>query len=616
MYKSDNAAPNVSPIDAGGRLDGGAARSGAPDASGKRGFLLAAAAIVGLAALLRLLFIAKYEVWLDEAYVFIVARQGLGGIIAALHVDNGPPLYYLLLHYWMAVFGSGALAMRSMSALFSVAAVAAVLAWSAPWFPRRARLAAGFLFAITPLAVYYAQEARMYSPVMFFVIVSMIFLERGLRAGGARNWAIFALFTALAFYTSYVAVFVAPLGYVVVAVEYLKAYDAETATRRLKGLIAAHFAAAVLFAPWLPIAARQPSAEATRWLMPGWHDANKAMLPLESLSVMTTGGAWYHFRLLASGPERIEALRKQLEPPKESGTGAQSPAAAPQAPEAQQAVLEEQPQVFLSGPIPRLMAAVPAVVPLVLMGALSLAMLAYALARRGGNGFPWRLFLLAWIALALGAPFLSSFIRPMYFVGRYEITALPAFVILTGIGLAAMPRWLRPACLALGSVLFLYTWGLMEYFPITGRYEAKAKTLAATAHKGDVVLALAFEYAPYYYYLGPDRDEVTWMTFPRETLSHAAWIDYDKWLFPAPFWDTPRPGLEVEADNALYNAIDKAGPGGRIIVVRATEAHRMFDAMNEVFGRALVAIAGSGRIDYDKAASHAEMGIMVFVVRR
>lgn len=52
----------------------------------------------------------------------------------------------------------------------------------------------------------------MYAPVVFFIILSMMCLERGLRVGGKKDWALFAVFTALSFYTSYVAAFVAPLG--------------------------------------------------------------------------------------------------------------------------------------------------------------------------------------------------------------------------------------------------------------------------------------------------------------------------------------------------------------------------------------------------------------------
>ena len=585
MTISDENAPGVNQSVAGRREPPSSPSTDGPLSTGR--FVVDAVLILTVAALVRFLLIDRYEIWLDEAYVFAVARQGLGDIVSALRLDNGPPLYYILLHYWTLVFGDSPAALRSLSALFSVASVAAVISWSTPWFSRRARLLAGLVFAITPLSVYYAQEARMYSPVVFFVILSMMFLERGLRTGGRRNWALHAVFMALAFYTSYIAVFLAPLGYIVAGIAYFDGEDKDALLRRIKGLLAAHVAVAVLFAPWLPIMSGQPSAEATRWMLPYWAEVNKPLLPLESLTVMTTGGAWYSpfLRTLASGPERISALKESVA------------------------------RGDLAGPAPRLLSSIPAVVPLALAVVLML-LLFYTALRRGGGGFPWRAFLVAWLLLTLLVPFFASFLRPMYFLGRYELPGLPAFAILSGIGLASMKRPLRSVAMAFAVLLFLYTWSLMHAFPSAGGYEAKARTIAGIAREGDVAVALGFEYAPLYYYAGEARDRVRWTTFPRETRAHAAWIDYDKWLAPAPYWDTPQPALAIEAEGALLAAIDTAGPGGRIILIRPTEEHAYLDAMAEVFGGQFVALVDAGRLEYDQAASSPSLGIMVMTVRR
>ena len=58
----------------------------------------------------------------DEVYSLDVANHRLGTILRILEqTDTHPPLSYFLLHFWMRVFGSSEVAVRSLSALFGVA---------------------------------------------------------------------------------------------------------------------------------------------------------------------------------------------------------------------------------------------------------------------------------------------------------------------------------------------------------------------------------------------------------------------------------------------------------------------------------------------------------------
>ena len=61
--------------------------------------------------------------WLDETLSVNIARLPLSQLPQALREDGSPPLYYLLLHGWIAVFGDGTTAVRALSAVFGVAAL-------------------------------------------------------------------------------------------------------------------------------------------------------------------------------------------------------------------------------------------------------------------------------------------------------------------------------------------------------------------------------------------------------------------------------------------------------------------------------------------------------------
>ena len=65
--------------------------------------------------------------WIDEGISVGIASHPLSDIPRALIEDGSPPLYYVLLHGWIVLFGAGEAATRSLSLLFALATVPA--AW-------------------------------------------------------------------------------------------------------------------------------------------------------------------------------------------------------------------------------------------------------------------------------------------------------------------------------------------------------------------------------------------------------------------------------------------------------------------------------------------------------
>ena len=65
-------------------------------------------------------FWTRSDLWLDEALSVNIARLPLGDLRTALKHDGAPPLYYLALHVWTAVLGSGDSAVRALSGVCMV----------------------------------------------------------------------------------------------------------------------------------------------------------------------------------------------------------------------------------------------------------------------------------------------------------------------------------------------------------------------------------------------------------------------------------------------------------------------------------------------------------------
>jgi uncharacterized membrane protein len=102
--------------------------------------------------------------WIDEAIAVGIASHDPADIPGLLRQDGSPPLYYLLLHAWMSLAGTGEAATRSLSLVFAAVAVPTA------WWAAGARAAA--FVAVCPFLTYYAQEARMYTLVAVLSLVA------------------------------------------------------------------------------------------------------------------------------------------------------------------------------------------------------------------------------------------------------------------------------------------------------------------------------------------------------------------------------------------------------------------------------------------------------------
>ncbi len=86
-------------------------------------YTLSLSAIVLIGASLRLYQLGTQSIWFDEAFSVWVAKAGVLQIIQTTAKDTHPPLYYFILHYWMAIFGDSELAVRGLSAFFGILAI-------------------------------------------------------------------------------------------------------------------------------------------------------------------------------------------------------------------------------------------------------------------------------------------------------------------------------------------------------------------------------------------------------------------------------------------------------------------------------------------------------------
>lgn len=152
--------------------------------------------------------------WWDEGYSLYFATMDLTAMVAGTAGDIHPPFYYGLLHFWIALVGSSAVAVRLFSVAVGTLAVP-LLYQIGRRLGSRAGMLASLVMAIAPFHVYYSQEVRMYGLVTLLGLLSVYFFlllwetwETASRRQQMLLWAGYIATTLAAMYTQYYAAFI------------------------------------------------------------------------------------------------------------------------------------------------------------------------------------------------------------------------------------------------------------------------------------------------------------------------------------------------------------------------------------------------------------------------
>jgi hypothetical protein len=216
------AATRLRPRGSGARLLHGAAADETP----VRGAAWMIAGMVVVGSALRLYALGE-GLWFDEITTLVnYARVPVPQILSTFDSQNQHLLFSLTAHGAMAAFGDGAWALRLPAALFGIGSL-----WATYWLgtlvaSRREGLLAAALLTASYHHVWFSQNARGYTGLLFFTLLSTALLVRLLRSDRANGWrpvVAYAVVAALGVYTHTSAVFVTVGHFIVWTVLALRA---------------------------------------------------------------------------------------------------------------------------------------------------------------------------------------------------------------------------------------------------------------------------------------------------------------------------------------------------------------------------------------------------------
>jgi len=227
-------------------------------------------ALTLLSAALRFYDLGRESLWVDEVWTARWAEQPLGSV-----VQTANPLAYVVAHFTLLI-GRSEFLLRLAPALAGIAAIPATYLLGRTLYGRKEGLSAAALMSVSVYAVERSQELRFYPWQMLFSTLTLYLLLRGLEQRRWRDWAAFALVTALNLYNH-------PFAFFVLGSEglYILWFLAETCLRAEEGgrsplrlrvlaylrqLVAPAAAMAVALVAFLPMLSLSLSFTNTQWV--------------------------------------------------------------------------------------------------------------------------------------------------------------------------------------------------------------------------------------------------------------------------------------------------------------------------------------------------------------
>lgn len=198
------------------------------------------------------LFFLTQSFWRDEAFSYFMAKKNIFEIIFLTAKDFNPPLYYLILHFWIKIFGGSEISLRTVSFIFFWATLYVAFLFLNDIFKIKSKRAFLYLlfFVINPFLLYYAFEVRMYSMLAFFATLSFYYFLK-------KNYKLYTLVTILGLFTHYFMIFVVAGQWLFLWINKKKGFQFKKSAIYLSGLI---------FSPWLIFSLWQRNLLSSYWI--------------------------------------------------------------------------------------------------------------------------------------------------------------------------------------------------------------------------------------------------------------------------------------------------------------------------------------------------------------
>jgi len=205
--------------------------------------------ILVIGAISRLYHLGFQSFWLDEFINFFDATHPFHKIHSEILAS--PPLFHYVVRCFYLIFGKNDFWLRFPAALFGIATVGFLFMAVDCLYERKAAIWASLLYALSPMAIVYSQELRMYSLLPLLSLGAVFCWELAMRQNRSIYWVGFSIFSIFGLYThNWFPFLIASMG-IWSGMEWTikKSWS-------LRG-IASFIFVALLYLPWIPVLREQ-----------------------------------------------------------------------------------------------------------------------------------------------------------------------------------------------------------------------------------------------------------------------------------------------------------------------------------------------------------------------
>jgi len=154
-------------------------------------------------------FLSHQSLRLDESQSLWQSSHSPMGVLTVISHDVHVPLYGLILHFWMTLFGTSVASARALSLIFFLLCIPAIYLLAATVYNKPIGLFAALLLATSPFLNWYGSETRMYTLLALLTILNQYFFiriakfKKNPQGDAATLWWMFTGISLLGIYTHY-----------------------------------------------------------------------------------------------------------------------------------------------------------------------------------------------------------------------------------------------------------------------------------------------------------------------------------------------------------------------------------------------------------------------------
>lgn len=234
----------------------------------RRNPILMVALVIVVNFVLRIIHADASSIYLDEGQTMFQVNRSIPEIIEDyVKKQQNAPLYFILLHFWVKVFGLSIFTVRSFSVLMMSLTGGMFFLLARRIVSLEFAIAASLLFLGVNEVMNFAHEARGYATISFLAVSSFYALSHLLHKPKI-NWAIalFGFNTAL-LYTHYLTIYIFPVQAIIALIWW-------PLGKQKRGFLfyaASQLAVVFVFAPWLKVVFEVMPEKGSFWIPdPTW----------------------------------------------------------------------------------------------------------------------------------------------------------------------------------------------------------------------------------------------------------------------------------------------------------------------------------------------------------